>query len=234
MKVLAVWLPIWLGPVLALRWWLGADNVFAAQGVFFSEAAVVTFGGAYAVLAYVAQQAVEVHHWLAPGEMLTGLGLAESTPGPLIMVLQFVGYMGAYRQPGPLDPTLAGVLASVLAAWTTFAPCFLWIFLGAPYMEAIRGRPRLSAALSSITAAVVGVVLSLALWFAAHTLFGTVADRAWLGGSVPVPDWSTLDLAATAIALVAALLIFVLRRGILTTLAISAALGIVGRLVIGA
>ncbi len=229
--VLATWIPIWLVPVVALRLWLGADNVFAAQAVFFSKAAVVTFGGAYAVLAYVAQQAVEVHHWLAPGEMLTGLGLAESTPGPLIMVLEFVGYMGAYRHPGSLDPTLAGVLAATLAVWTTFAPCFLWIFLVAPYMEAIRSRPTLTAALSCITAAVVGVVLNLAVWFAAHTLFGAVTNRAWIGGSLPVPQWSTLDVAAIAISLAAAVMIFVLRRGILTTLAVSAALGIAWRLV---
>ncbi len=235
--VLAVWLPLWLVPVAALQWWLGPQNVFAAQAVFFSKAAVVTFGGAYAVLPYVAQQAVEVYGWLAPGEMLTGLGLAESTPGPLIMVLQFVAYVGAFRQPGALDPTTAGVLASLLAAWVTFVPCFMWIFLGAPFMEAIRGRATLTAALSCITAAVVGVVLSLAVWFAVNTLFGTVSDRVWLvAGSpraaltIPVPDWGTLNGAALTIALVATALVFMFKRGVLVTLAVCAALGIAWRL----
>lgn len=237
LSVLAVWLPLWLAPVVALRWWLGPANVFAAQGVFFSKAAVVTFGGAYAVLAYVAQQAVDVYGWLEPGEMLTGLGLAETTPGPLIMVLQFVAYVGAFRQPGSLDPTVAGVLASLLAAWTTFVPCFMWIFLGAPFMEAIRGRKSLAAALSCITAAVVGVVLNLAVWFTTHTLFGTVIERTWtfadsprVALAVPVPDLGTLDIAALSIALVAAALIFIFKRGVLVTLAACAALGVAWRL----
>jgi chromate transporter len=158
-----VWLGIWWIPVMLLVLFLGPDNIFVTQGLFFSKVAVVTFGGAYAVLAYIAQQAVETYAWLAPGEMLDGLGMAETTPGPLIQVLQFVGFMGAYRNPGMLDPMAAAVIGSLVTTWVTFAPCFLWIFVGAPYIEHLRGRKALTAALSAITAAVVGVVLNLAL-----------------------------------------------------------------------
>ena len=149
----------------------GSDNVFSQIAVFFSKMAMVTFGGAYAVLAYVAQQAVENYGWLKPGEMLDGLGMAETTPGPLIMVLQFVGFMAAFRDPGALSPMLAGTLGGLLATWVTFTPCFLWIFLGAPFIEVLRGNKALNAALSAITAAVVGVILNLAIWFAIHTVF---------------------------------------------------------------
>jgi chromate transporter len=232
--VLAVWLPIWLVPVGVLRLWLGPANVFAAQSLFFSKAAVVTFGGAYAVLAYVAQQAVEVYRWLEPGEMLTGLGMAESTPGPLIMVLQFVGYMGAHRDPGSLPPVVAGVVASVLVAWVTFAPCFLWIFLGAPYLEHVRGKKSLAAALSCITAAVVGVVLNLAVWLAVHTLFRTVEDRSWNGAHYPRPDLATVDAPALVIALVAAVAIFGLKWGVLRTLGVAVVLSVGWTLVAGA
>ena len=150
---------------------VGRGNVFSEIAVFFSKMAMVTFGGAYAVLAYVAQQAVENYGWLKPGEMLDGLGMAETTPGPLIMVLQFVGFMAAYRDPGSLPPMLAGTLGGLLATWVTFTPCFLWIFLGAPFIEVLRGNKALNGALSAITAAVVGVVLNLAIWFAIHTIF---------------------------------------------------------------
>ena len=153
---------------------LGRADVFSQIAVFFSKMAVVTFGGAYAVLAYVAQQAVENYGWLKPGEMLDGLGMAETTPGPLIMVLQFVGFMAAFRDPGALPPMLAGTLGGLLATWVTFVPCFLWIFLGAPYIEALRGNQALTGALSAITAAVVGVILNLAVWFALHTVFREV------------------------------------------------------------
>src|SRR5450759_2883689 len=172
--VAAVWLTIWLVPVVTMLLTLGSENVFSQIAVFFSKMAVVTFGGAYAVLAYVAQQAVEQYHWLKPGEMLDGLGMAETTPGPLIMVLQFVGFMAAYRDPGILHPMLAGTLGGLLATWVTFAPCFLWIFLGAPFIEALRDNKVLSGALSAITAAVVGVILNLAIWFAVHTIFTKV------------------------------------------------------------
>ncbi len=225
-RVLAVWGALWLVPIAALHLVLGPENVFARMSVFFSTAAVVTFGGAYAVLAFVAQQAVEVHHWLLPGEMLDGLGMAETTPGPLIQVVQFVGFMGAWRDPGALNPFAAGVLASVLVTWVTYVPCFLWIFLGAPYIEALRGNRALTAALSAITAAVVGVILNLAVWFAVHTLFGEVGTFAAYGLEVAVPRPATIDWLAAGIGLVAAVLLFRAKLGILPTLGISAALGV--------
>ncbi|HYI63487.1 MAG TPA: chromate efflux transporter, partial [Allosphingosinicella sp.] len=174
LAISAIFLFLWLAPVAALFALLGPDNVFSEIAFFFSKMAVVTFGGAYAVLAYVAQEAVENYGWLRPGEMLDGLGMAETTPGPLIMVLQFVGFLGAYRLAPGLDPMLAGILGSVVTTWVTFVPCFLWIFLGAPYIEYLRGKRWLSTALTGITAAVVGVIFNLAVWFSLHTLFGTV------------------------------------------------------------
>jgi chromate transporter len=177
LKVSAIWLLLWLVPVFALLLTLGHVNVFSQIAVFFSKMAMVTFGGAYAVLAYVAQQAVEHYHWVQPREMLDGLGMAETTPGPLIMVLQFVGFMAAFRDAGSMSPTLAGVLGGLLATWVTFTPCFLWIFLGAPVIEAMQGNKSLAGALSAITAAVVGVILNLSIWFAIHTLFREVIPR---------------------------------------------------------
>ena len=229
--VLVVWLPLWLVPVILLRLLLGRENVFTQQAEFFSQVAVVTFGGAYAVLAYVAQQAVHVYGWVQPDEMLAGLGMAESTPGPLIMVLQFVGYMGAYREASgaeaisALHPIVAGALASVLVAWVTFVPCFLWIFLGAPYVEHVRRSASLVATLSCITAAVVGVILNLGIWLAAHTLFQTVNEHTWNGARVLVPDLRTLDIPALTIATMSAFMIFRLRWGVLKTLAIAALVG---------
>jgi chromate transporter len=170
-RTAAVWLALWLIPVGILILWLGPDDVFSQIATFFSTMAMVTFGGAYAVLAYVAQEAVQSYHWLQPGEMLDGLGMAETTPGPLIMVLQFVGFMGAYRDPGMLPPLIAATLGGLLATWVTFIPCFLWIFLGAPFIERLRGNAAVAGALSAITAAVVGVILNLAIWFAIHTIF---------------------------------------------------------------
>jgi len=170
-KVLIVGLALWAAPLLAAVALTGTRSVFTEQGLFFSGAAVVTFGGAYAVLAYVAQRAVEVFHWLAPGEMVRGLALAETTPGPLIMVVQFVAFVGAYRDPGTLNPWAAATTAALLTTWVTFVPCFLFIFLGAPYVERLRGNRTLCAAMSGITAAVVGVIANLALYFAVHTLF---------------------------------------------------------------
>src|SRR5262250_2189083 len=174
LAVSAIWLALWLIPVIALLATLGSANVFSQIAVFFSKMAVVTFGGAYAVLAYVAQQAVENYGWLKPGEMLDGLGMAETTPGPLIMVLQFVGFMAAFREPSGLSPMVAGTLGGLLATWVTFTPCFLWIFLGAPFIETLRENKTVNAALSAITAAVVGVVLNLAVWFAIHSIFREV------------------------------------------------------------
>ena len=162
--------------------------------------AVVTFGGAYAVLAYVSQQAVDYYGWLAPGEMLDGLGLAETTPGPLILVVQFVGFLAAYRNPGLLDPLLAGTLGALLTTWVTFVPCFLWIFLGAPFIERLHSRRTLSAGLSAVTAAVVGVVLNLAVWFGLHVLFTEIGERQRFGVSIYVPDWNSLDVAALLLA----------------------------------
>ena len=179
LRVAGLWLTLWLVPVAVLVLFLGQTNVFSQIALFFSKMAMVTFGGAYAVLAYVAQQAVGTYGWLKPGEMLDGLGMAETTPGPLIMVLQFVGFMAAYRDPGTLSPMLAGTLGGLLATWVTFIPCFLWIFLGAPFIERLRGNEALSGALSAITAAVVGVILNLAIWFAIHTVFREV--RAFQG-----------------------------------------------------
>ena len=173
LRVSAVWLLLWLVPVAALLIGLGQANVFSQIALFFSKMAMVTFGGAYAVLAYVAQQAVEHYHWLQPREMLDGLGMAETTPGPLIMVLQFVGFMAAFRDPGTLSPMLAGTLGGLLATWVTFTPCFLWIFLGAPFIETLRGNKGLAGALTAITAAVVGVILNLVdLVRAAHGVPG--------------------------------------------------------------
>lgn len=231
--VLAIWLPLWFVPVVLLGVTRGTDDIFHQQGTFFSTAAVVTFGGAYSVLAYIAQQAVEVYHWLLPGEMLDGLGMAETTPGPLIQVVQFVGFMGAFREPGELNPFLAGTLASVLVTWVTFVPCFLWIFLGAPYIEALRGNRHLTSALSAIAAAVVGVVLNLALWFAAHTLFTGVSDFTRWGMKIPVPEFSTVDGAALTIAILATILLFKAKWSMLRTLLVAAATGVLWRLLTG-
>ncbi|MBO0904179.1 chromate efflux transporter [Jiella sonneratiae] len=210
----------WLLPVAGLLLFFGRGNVYAEIAVFFSKMAVVTFGGAYAVLAYVAQEAVGTHGWLRPGEMLDGLGLAETTPGPLIMVTQFVGYLAAFRAPGSLDPYLAGALGACLTTWVTFAPCFLWIFAGAPHVEALRGNRALSAALSAITAAVVGVILNLAVWFALHVLFSKIGTVHWAGLSLAVPVPSSLEPLALALFGLAAAAVFVLRWGVLSTLAL--------------
>jgi chromate transporter len=196
------------------------------EAVFFSKMAMVTFGGAYAALAYIGQQAVETHHWLAPGEMLDGLGMAETTPGPLIQVVQFVGFLGAWRHPGGLSPMTAGVLGSLITTWSTFVPCFLWIFLGAPYIEWLRGRRALSAALAGITAAVVGVIFNLAVWFSLHTLFAEVAEVHRFGVRWLVPAWGTLDPAALVIAIGAFLALFRFKAGMMKTLAASAAAGL--------
>ena len=224
-KVTAVCLALWVGPLAALVALLGLGHVYAQEGIFFSKMAVVTFGGAYAVLAYVAQEAVNNYGWLAPGEMLDGLGMAETTPGPLIMVVQFVGFMGAYRNPGVLDPMLAGFLGAMITTWVTFVPCFLWIFLGAPYIEALRGHQSLSAALSAITAAVVGVVLNLAAWFALHVVFSKVDTVRTFGMTLHVPVWETVDVAALALAVAALVAMLRFKVGMIPTLAISAMFG---------
>lgn len=231
--IVAVSLLLWFGPLSVLVLMLGSGHVYVAEGLFFSKMAVVTFGGAYAVLAYVAQQAVEVYGWLAPGEMLDGLGLAETTPGPLIMVVQFVGFLGAYRNPGMLDPMLAGTLGALLTTWVTFVPCFLWIFLGAPYVEALRGNKALSAALTAITAAVVGVILNLAVWFGLHVVFAEVSERHWHGLRLLVPDPATLHLGAFVLAAGAFVAMFRFKVGMLPVLGISALLGAAGHFLLG-
>jgi chromate transporter len=232
LRVLGVWGLLWGLPLLGLGLAFGRESVFVKEGLFFSQAAVVTFGGAYAVLAYIAQRAVSDYGWLRPGEMLDGLGLAETTPGPLILVLQFVGFLGAYRNPGALSPLAAGALGALVTLWVTFVPCFLWILLGAPYIEALRGRRSIHAALSAITAAVVGVILNLSLWFGLHVLFRRVSERQWGPLHLLVPDLSSVDLAATALTALAMLAMFRFKLGLPKTLAASAALGAAWQLLV--
>jgi chromate transporter len=227
LKVSAVWLALWLVPVVAVLTMLGEANVFSQIAVFFSKMAMVTFGGAYAVLAYVAQEAVEHYRWLQPGEMLDGLGMAETTPGPLIMVLQFVGFMAAFRDPGTLSPLMAGTLGGLLATWVTFTPCFLWIFLGAPFIERLRGNKALSGALSAITAAVVGVILNLAIWFAVHTIFAEVRPLRWGLLDVDVPVLASVRVWALLLSAAAILAMFRFKVGMISTLVACSAAGVV-------
>ena len=216
----------WAVPPLGALLVLGRESVLVDQAVFFSGTAVVTFGGAYAVLAFVAQRAVEVYGWLGPGEMVRGLALAETTPGPLIMVVQFVAFLGAFRDPGALDPWVAAVLGALLTTWVTFVPCFLFILLGAPHVERLRGNAALSAALTGVTAAVVGVIASLALYFATHTLFAATRVVAAGPAAVEVPVVGTLRPVAAVLAVVAAVLVFRLRWSVLRTLGVCAGLGL--------
>ncbi|MFO1021335.1 MAG: chromate efflux transporter [Planctomycetales bacterium] len=220
---------LWVLPFACLVPWLGWDHVLVQQELFFSRAALVTFGGAYAVLPYVAQQAVERYHWLTAGEMLDGLGLAETTPGPLIQVVQFVAYLGAVRNPAPFSPLMAALLASFLTTWATYVPCFLYIFTGAPYVEALRKNKSWSAALTCITAAVVGVVLNLALWFALRTLFGQVHDLNWGMVQITVPDVRTLDPWMLVLMLGAAYAMLWRHVGMIPTLLVSSLLGLLFR-----
>ncbi|MBK9081904.1 MAG: chromate efflux transporter [Rhizobiales bacterium] len=226
LAIAAICIVAWLAPVAALALWRGGEDRLTQLGVFFSKMAVVTFGGAYAVLAYVGDVAAQSYGWITPGEMLDGLGMAETTPGPLIMVLQFVGFLAAHRAPGDLDPLVAGTLGAAIATWTTFAPCFLWIFAGGPWFERLRASRPLAGALAGVTAAVVGVILNLALWFALHTLFAAVG-RARLGPlALDWPAWSSLNPWAAALTALALALTFGARLGMGATLAICAALGV--------
>jgi len=222
-----LWLAIWLAPVTLLWAALGWSNPFTEIGKFFSAMAVVTFGGAYAVLAYVAQEAVATYHWLSAGEMLDGLGLAETTPGPLILVLQYVGYLAGFRQSLGLNPYLAGTLGAALTVWVTFVPSFLMIFVGAPYVERTRGMQGFSAALSGITAAVVGVILNLTVWFALHVLFAKIDTLHWHGLRLYVPELGSLDWVSLALAAASIVAMLRFKVGMLTTLAAAAALGAV-------
>ncbi len=220
-QVSVIGLTLWFAPLAALMLLLGPAHVLTREGIFFSQAAVVTFGGAYAVLSYVAQRAVETFGWLQPGEMLDGLGLAETTPGPLILVLQFVGFMGAYRNAGGIPPMLAGVLGALVTLWVTFVPCFLWIFLGAPFIEALRENKHLRAALAAVSAAVAGVIANLSLWFALHVLFGQVAEQQHAGIRMMIPVWSSLNFGALVLTALALVATFRLKMPAVKTLALS-------------
>jgi chromate transporter len=230
LKVSAVWLTLWLLPVGALLVAFGQANVFSQIALFFSKMAMVTFGGAYAVLAYVAQQAVEHYHWVNPREMLDGLGMAETTPGPLIMVLQFVGFMAAFRDPGTLSPMLAATLGGLLATWVTFTPCFLWIFVGGPFIETLRGNKGLAGALTAITAAIVGVILNLSIWFALHTVFRETSPMRSFALSFDMPVLSSVDMPALVLAIAAATAVFHFDAGMLTVLGGACAAGVLLRL----
>ncbi|WP_436283748.1 chromate efflux transporter [Rhizobium sp. LjRoot258] len=242
--VLVFWILVWQSPLLFIRGLdaptdliaetlSGETNVFGAVFIFFSKMAVITFEGAYAVLSYVAQVAVGHYAWLQPGEMLDGLALAETTPGPLVLVLCFVGFLAGYRNPVLMAPLAGGVLGAFLAAWATFVPSFIWIFAGAPYIEKLRNNENLSAALEAITAAVVGVIFNLALWFGLHVLFAEVGRVGLLSGktglpiaSLSWPQWWTLDIAALGIFVLASVLLFRFKAGILTVIGVSTAAGL--------
>lgn len=226
-----IWLVIWIVPLVALAAALGGDHVLAQLAWFFSKLAIVTFGGAYAVLAYMAQDAVQVYGWLTAGEMLDGLGLAETTPGPLILVTEFVGFLAAARSNAG-SPILLGVAGALVTLWATFAPCFLFVFTGAPYIARLQSAPRLKSALTGITAAVVGVILNLSLWFALHVLFKTVSEDQIGPLNMSVPDVSSIDIPTAVLALIAAIFIFVVRFGVMTTLAACAALSVLAGWVI--
>ena len=224
----------WWAPVALAVLALGPNHVLVSIGMFFSKLAVVSFGGAYALLAYMAQQAVETHHWMTAAEMVDGLGLAETTPGPLILVTQFVGFLAAFREAAPFSPVVAGILGAAMTTWVTFTPSMLWIFAGAPFVEQLRSNQRLSGALAAITAAVVGVILNLTVWFALHVLFGHVEERhvGWLRWYAFDP--LALDLKASALAVIAGVLAFWLHRSLIEVVVIMAALGVAMRLVFGA
>jgi chromate transporter len=217
-----IWGGVWAAPMALVLVTLGRDHVLWQIGGFFSQLAVVTFGGAYAVLAYMAQEAVQGYGWLAAGEMADGLGLAETTPGPLILVTQFVGALAAFRAPDPFSPLLAGLLGAVLTTWVTFAPCFLWIFTFAPWIERMENAPRLKGGLAALSAAVVGVIANLALWFFIHVLFARV-DQVTTGPfSLGLPVWATLDWRALVLAVLAAVVLFGLRLKIVWVLGVAA------------
>jgi chromate transporter len=233
-KAAGTWLVVWWAPVALAALALGSGHVLVSLGVFFSKLAVVSFGGAYALMAYMAQEVVEAQGWLKLPEMVDGLGLAETTPGPLILVTQFVGFLAAFREPGPFGPTLAAVLGAAMTTWTVFAPSFLWIFAGAPFVEDLRGNRRLAGALAAITAAVVGVILNLCVWFTLHVLFRSIVEThagplRWFA-----VELASLDVSAAALTAIAAGLVFGLHRGLIETIAVMAALGIALRLALGA
>jgi chromate transporter len=228
---LAIGALLWGTPILLAWLFLGSDHVMVTIGAFFSKLAVVSFGGAYALLAYMAQQAVEAHHWMSAPEMVDGLGLAETLPGPLIKVTQFVGFLAAYRNAEPFSAVTAGVLGAALTTWVTFVPPMMLIFAGAPFVESLRANQRLSGALAAVTAAVVGVILNLTIWFALHVLFSRVVEMRSGPLRAYVPDLATLDWKAGMLAVVAALLMLRMHRGLVETVAVMAALGILLRFI---
>jgi chromate transporter len=226
-------LAIWWAPVALAALTLGPHHILVGVGIFFSKLAVVTFGGAYAVLAYMAQQVVETNGWLTAPEMVDALGLAETTPGPLILVTQFVGFLAAFREAAPFTPLIAGLLGAALTTWVTFVPAMLWIFAGAPFIEQLRGNRQLAGALAAITAAVVGVILNLSVWFALHVLFGKLTEMhigplRWYAF-----DPLALDIRAAALAAIAAVLAFGLHRSLIEVIVSMAALGVVTQYVLG-
>jgi len=230
--VSSVCLTLWFAPILLAAKITGKDSVYTQSSVFFSKAAVVTFGGAYSVLSYVDQQAVDRYHWVTKGEMVDGLGMAETTPGPLIMVVQFVGFLAAWRHGTGLPPLMAGTVGAMLTTWVTFVPCFYWIFLGAPYIEKLLHKPWLASALTAITASVVGVIATLGLNFALTTLFSAQATIPFLWGNISVPVWPTVQPAACLISLLAFALVFVFHRGLAVTLTACVAAGVLYRLAV--
>ncbi len=235
LATIATWLIIWFAPLAVLAWFaapIGQLHVYTEIGLFFSKLAVVTFGGAYAVLSYMAQAAVVTHHWLTPQQMIDGLGLAETTPGPLILVTEFVGYMAGFRASGLMGSPLGGLIGALVTLWVTFAPCFLWIFAGAPYVERLEHQPRLSGALAAITAAVVGVILNLSVWFGLHVVFSTVARFRAGVIDMALPQWASISWPALALSLIAAVALLRFRLGIMGTLALTATLGLVWRLAV--
>jgi chromate transporter len=232
-KAIAIWLVVWWAPILLAVVTLGPDHVLVSIGVFFSKLAVVSFGGAYALMAYMTQEVVNAQGWLKLTEMVDGLGLAETTPGPLILVSQFVGFLAAYREAAPFDPILAALLGAAMSTWAVFAPSFLWIFAGAPFVEDLRHNRNIAGALAAITAAVVGVILNLAAWFTLHVLFLKIDERhigplRWFA-----VDFASVDVTAVALAAIAAALVFVLHRGLIETIGFMAALGIAARYAFG-
>jgi len=229
---LVTWLIVWFAPLLVLGVFLGRSNVLVQEGLFFSVVATVSFGGAYAALAYVAQEAVLTYEWLLPGEMLDGLGFAGATPGPLIQVVQFVGFMGAYRNPGALDPLVAGIAGSLVVTWVTFVPSFLWIFVGAPYIEYLRGRTSITAALSAVTAAVVGVIVNLGLWFAVQTLFESTVVVDSYGMRLLLPVVASVNLPALGIAVLAGVLHLRFDQSVLRTIGVGVIAGIAYELLV--
>jgi len=230
--ILAALIGVWLAPLVVIAIFAPKDSAFVQIGFFFSKMAMLTFGGAYAVLSWVGQSAVDHYHWLSPREMLDGLGLAESTPGPLIMVTQYVGFLAAYRHPAGLPPLLAGTLGGLLTTWVTFIPCFLGIFAGAPFIERLRENRALAGALAAITAAVVGVILNLAVWFALHYWFGRIADRRAGPFTLPIPDLGTIDWFAALLSLVALAAMVRFRFGTFSILGVCSLAGLAWVLVV--